>query len=256
MGAPLRRGLLGTEPQPHFPGEPIQYLERWPTTTLAGALDPNDEDLLVVASDVFGSEGTVLIGGELIHFTRREQGVLGMPAQSTEPGLMDRKGPGVFRGRYGTAPSAHQAGTPVIEFPVRYWDRWSDRADCPELAWFGFELDQPGAYWLSTFFEVEDSGVGGSRIEALVRTDPSVPWDSDPDLVEGLRVLREGTRDGKPIELGYGSDLLEWRVYVRFEEGAFDPVLGNAHGWKATPRLRHVGAEYYAPRRVLESVDR
>ena len=37
---------------------------------------------------------------------------------------------------------------------------------------------------------------------------------------------------------------------------AFDPLTGLSHGWKDTPRLRQVGASYYAPGRVLRSVDR
>jgi hypothetical protein len=52
----------------------------------------------------------VLIGDELIHYTRLGRASLDMPRLSQKPGKMDQLGSGVFRGRFGTVPAAHSAG--------------------------------------------------------------------------------------------------------------------------------------------------
>ena len=43
---------------------------------------------------------------------------------------------------------------------------------------------------------------------------------------------------------------------MRYQPGAFDPQTGASHGWKQTPRLRLIGAEYLAPDLVLRRVNR
>ena len=65
-----------------------------------------------------------------------------------------------------------------------------------------------------------------------------------------------GREGGRGLPLGVQSDSIEWRVFVRYDPGAFDIQGGLSHGWKETPRLRRLGASYYAPGRVLRSVDR
>ncbi|MEE8468413.1 MAG: hypothetical protein V3T22_08160, partial [Planctomycetota bacterium] len=201
-------------------------------------------------------QGTVLVGEELIHYTRLRRGSLEMPQASSAAGARDGEGDGLFRGRYGTLPAAHMAGTVVILFPFRYWDRWTERADAPELAYFGLQLDQPGAWWTTTFWDSDAAPSGQCQIGVLQRTDPSVPWDEDPDLSSALSLTYQGREEGRALPLGVQSDSLEWRVFVRYDPGAFDTQDGLSHGWKETPRLRRLGASYYAPGRVLWSVDR
>ena len=118
--------------------------------------------------------------------SRLEGGALVMPRTSTEPGQQDQNGNGLFRGRYGTAPASHAAGAPVILFPFRYWDRWTPRADAPELAYLGLERSRPGGYWDTFAFESEPPPAGGARIGVLVRSDPSTPWDAEPSDAPGL----------------------------------------------------------------------
>ena len=143
-------------------------------------------------------------GDELLHYTTLSGAVLAMPRLSVEPGGMDGRGAGLFRGRFGTTPTAQNAGAPVILHPFRYWDRWADRADAPELAYFGFGVDQPNAFWRSAFFEAEEPSSGAAHIEVLQRVtqylgQPPVPWDADPADFADLMLLDTGSREGHAI---------------------------------------------------------
>ena len=169
---------------------------------------------------------------------------------------MDRQGRGLFRGRFGTVPAAHTAGTPVIVFPFRYWDRWTERADAPELFYFGFSGGQPDAFWKRAFWDVDDAPVAGARLGVLTRTRPDIPWDADPELEDGLSVDFAGRLDAGGNAIGVQSSRVDWRAFVRYEPGAFDPLLGLSHGWKTTPRLTLFGAEMIGPSAILWRQDR
>jgi hypothetical protein len=169
---------------------------------------------------------------------------------------MDRDGPGLFRGRFGTEPADHAAGTPVILFPFRYWDRWAERADGPELAYMGLQVEQPAAWWRSVFWSWEEPAAGGSRMGVLQKTDPTTPWDADPDLEPGLDLQWDGIVNEKPVPVAAAADGMEWRVFVDYLPGAFDPDTALSHGWKTTPRLRRLGVFFIGPSLVLRSLDR
>ena len=251
----LGRGLLGTDVQPHVLTESVHVLDWMPVTTLAGGISAADGVLPITDAQGFPQTGTVLIEGELIHYTRLEGGALVMPRTSTEPGQQDQNGNGLFRGRFGTAPASHAAGAPVILFPFRYWDRWTPRADAPELAYLGLERSRPGGYWDTFAFESEPPPAGGARIGVLVRSDPSTPWDAEPSDAPGLFRFYDDD-GGRELPLEVVADRLEWRFFVEYPAGSFDPILGTAHGWRATPRFNWLGVSYEAPSRVLGSVDR
>ena len=248
------RGLLGTRPQPHHAGEFATFLESHPVGVLAASLSATDSALQLVSVEDFPTEGTVLVDDELIHYTRIRENLLEMPRASTVAGKTDGKGGGLFRGRYGTTPAAHTQGTVVILFPFRYWDRWQARADAPELAYFTLSVDQPSAWWDSFFFDTEDAD--SARIGVLARFDPEAPWDGEPDEDPRLRLLWRGDAEGKAIPIGRQSDRVDWRVFVKYDGGAFDPATGLAHGWKQTPTLKRLAAFYFAPPTVLSSVER
>jgi hypothetical protein len=255
------RGLLGTDPQNHVEGTAVRFLEPWRVSTLATGVGPADSELPLASPEGFPPSGTALVDQELVHFTRQFEGSLAMPRASEVPGAMDEKGAGLFRGRFGTAAASHAAGAPVILFPFRYWDRWAERADAPELAYFEIALDQPDAFWRSSFWDVENPAVAGPRIAVLERARADVPWDAepgdgDPEAGEGLTSWDDGHLDRGGNGIGVQSDRVAWRVHVRYEPGSFDPVQGLAHGWKTTPRLRLLGAEYLAPNRILRRVER
>jgi type II secretory pathway pseudopilin PulG len=253
------RGLLGTLQGTHEAGTTAMFLEHFIVGTLAGGIGPGDSTLPLVDTTGFPPSGTVLVGTELIHYTRLAGSGLDMPRRSTEPGRKDGRGDGLFRGRFGTVPNAHAAGTPVILFPYRYSDRWTEKSDAPELGYFGLTLDQPNAHWRTSFFSVEEPSSGLVKVETLQRLsndgEPLPPWDGEPGVTKGLALLREGMPEGVGHRIGKQADRAEWRVHVRYQRGAFDEQNGLAHGWKQTPRLRALGAEFTAPSLVLRRVD-
>ena len=95
-----------------------------------------------------------------------------------------------------------------------------------------------------------------AEIVVLQRTDPNVPWDADPEEVEGLTLLENGDLEGDLIPIGAQSDRIEWRIFARYTAGAFDPAFGASHGWKESPRFIQLGATYTAAPRIYRSVDR
>ena len=253
--APGGRGLLGSPEQHHEAGSPIYLLEHFEVSVLTAGLGAADSGLALEDADDFPTEGTVLIDQELIHYTRTQGNVLEMPRLSEKPGEKDGGGGGIFRGRYGTQPAGHGVGTPVILFPFRYWDRWEEEAEGPELSYFGFSRDELSAVWQEMFMLNEATPSGGSRLGVMVRTDPDVPWDSDPDATPGLTEIYPTDLENNWATLGAQSDRIEWRVFVDYTVGAFDPIAGQAHGWKQTPRLDALGVRYIAPNVKLRSVE-
>jgi len=254
---PNGRGLLGTRPRAHAPGESVSFLGAWRTTTLAGPLGVDDASLSVLGLDGIPPSGTVRVGDELVHYSHRRGLELAMPRRSSRAGWRDGRGGGLFRGRFGTVPSAHPVRTPVIVFPVRYEDRYAEQADAPELFSYGARLDQPAALWRSFFWGASE--VDGPRLNLLVRTDGTVPWDADPEEADGLFEFRDGEARGAglaEVPLGRIADRIEWRAFVRHEPGSFDPLAGSSHGWKRVPRLELAGFDYLAPGRVLRSLER
>jgi hypothetical protein len=253
------RGLLGTTAEAHEVGESVQFLDGWTVGVLAGQASATASSLPLTDVADFPQYGTVLVDDELIHYTRIAGAALDMPRRSQEPGNKDAKGDGLFRGRFGTTPAGHAAFTPVILFPFRYWDRWAERADAPELAYVSPCVDQPNAFWRNVFWTSEEPGSGQSRIEVLqrliTRGAPLPPWDGDPDTTPGLKLLTDGMAQGNGNAIASPADLIEWRAFVRYEPGAFDAVTGLSHGWKETPRLTAFGVEYLGPNLVLRRVD-
>ena len=80
--------------------------------------------------------------------------------------------------------------------------------------------------------------------------------DADPAQTPGLVLLEDGTKADDLIPIGIQADRMEWRVFARYSQGAFDPEFGLQHGWKQTPRFDLLGVTYSAPGRVMRSTDR
>ncbi|MEM9800514.1 MAG: hypothetical protein AAGA20_09310 [Planctomycetota bacterium] len=249
------RGMFGTLPQTHEITEAVHWLEAWEVTTLAAAIGPDDAVLPVVSTDGFPTEGTALVGQELIHWTQVFGGGLVMPRSSNEPGAMDGLGPGVFRGRFGTAPGSWPPGTPVVLFPARYWDRYAPRFDGPELSYFALRAEQPGGWWRGVTWDAEEASLGGAEVVVLQRVGDA-PWDGDPEDSVQLTLMEEGQFDGDFVPIDLQADRVEWRIFARYAAGAFDPEFGLQHGWKQTPRFNYLGVTSTAPGRVVGSVER
>lgn len=248
------RGLLGTREQPHQIGEPVMFLENRIVSVLTQPVSASQSALELASVEDFPPSGTVLIGDELVTYTRIRGNTLEMPRASSVAGAMDQKGDGLFRGRFGTTPAEHTGGEAVILFPTRYPDLWQERADAPELAYFGLALAQPSAWFESFTFTKADTQA--ARIGVLQKLSEDVPWDADPQTDKRVRLVWEGEKDEKPIRIDTQSDMARWRVFVDYAPGAFEPITGLSHGWKETPRLKLFGAFYHAPTLVLSSVER
>jgi hypothetical protein len=253
------RGLLGTISGAHELGESVVFLEQFTVSVLTASVGAGDATLPL--NDVTGfppGGGVVIVGDELIHYTRALGSALDMPRRSSQPGKKDHKGDGVFRGRFGTTPAAHLAGTPVLLFPYRYSDRWTEKSDAPELGYFSVALDQPNAFWRTAFWTAEEPGSGQVKLEVLQRTTrrgiAPPPWDGEPGVTKGLELFSDGMPRGAGNPIARQADLVEWRVHARFAQGAFDALTGLSHGWKQTPRLRAFGTEYMGPSMVLRRV--
>jgi type II secretory pathway pseudopilin PulG len=249
------RGLLGTDEESHEIGECVTFLSQRTVSRLATDAKPSDALLRLASTDEFPVAGTALVGSELVHWTRQRNSGLEMPIASSVPGAHDQRGGPLFRGRYGTSPDAHLADTPVIQFPYRYWDRWAERADASELAYFALCADQPGAWWREGFWQDQGAAAPGPHIGVLMRADQAVPWDAEPSDGGPLRLEYEGMPEGKPHAYGIVADRMEFRVFVKHEPSSFDFINGTAHGWKTVPRLRLLGLRSYAPGRTLRRVD-
>ena len=142
-------------------------------------------------------------------------------------------------------------------WPARYWDRWNDRADAPELHYFGGELSQPDAFVRSAFFDFRPGSTGQVNFVALQRTDDEVPWDAEPLETPGLDLIRpEDLDDDGRFPIARQTSRVEWRFAAEYQPLSFDALTGLSHGWKTAPELNLYGAEYWAPSRVLERVQR
>jgi hypothetical protein len=251
------RGALLTEPHAHAVGEGLSFWSGVEVSNLAGGLGPEDGAVALTDADGFPPHATLFINGELLHTDYLAGNLLLGPRRSEEPGAFDGEGEALLRGRYGSIPGAHAAGDAVVLWPARYWDRWNDRADAPELHYFGGELSQPDAFVRSAFFDFRPGSTGQVNFVALQRTDDQVPWDADPRETPGLDLIRpEDLDDDGRFPIARQTSRVEWRFAAEYQPLSFDALTGLSHGWKTTPELNYYGAEYWAPSRVLERVQR
>jgi len=109
------RIVLDDKPVPDVgPGEALVRV----TTTTIGGTDVNG----------FASDGYVRIGDEILGYTRvdRQSGFV-MPERAEDSA-------GLFRGAFGTEAQSFDSGELIIGQPYRFYDRFAERADAPEMA--------------------------------------------------------------------------------------------------------------------------
>ncbi len=250
--SPSGRGLLGTTPASHDRGEPVYFLSCRPATFLTAQMKADTPGLLVQApARLPRSTGTALIGQELVHWTWTRGNLLEMPVRVAASSEGGNAGQGLFRGRYGTTPAGHAQGDMVIHWPIRYWDRYAEQAEDPEMAWFGFGFEAPDVFLTEVTWE-EEIPESMMDLELSVRVDERVPF-SAPDGTFGLWRFRDPRRKdgrlGRRI-LAQGS-LWDFRFGVRYLAGAFQPVLFNATAWKKSPAIKTFAFSYQAPTRIF-----
>ncbi len=262
------RGLLGTEARAHDKGEPIYYVACRPATVLGANMSAQVAGIYVAeAGNLPRVTGTVLIDRELMHYTWQRAELLEMPSRSeslTDPSgnqgrgvQTESQGTGLFRGRYGTIPTGHQNMTPVISWPIRYWDRYTDRAADPELATFNFGMEAPDVYLSEVYWE-EEIPDAHMELELLVRADERVPFSADPDKTPFLWRFRDpkGAKNKGRLRIDAQASRWDFRFGVRYLSGAFDPVQFLSTGWKKTPVIKTFGWSYQAPTRILYEEER
>jgi hypothetical protein len=252
------RGLLNTEARGHDRGARVKFLTHRPAAILAAALGPRDAELMVQARGALPERhGTVLLGRELLHYawvrTRGDTVSLEMPRQY--PAGADRttsgRANGLFRGRFGTTPQGAAAGEAVIQFPFRFWDRWVERSDDPELAYFQLTINEAPVFFRTLRWREETAD---ARVEVVcsVRADGKLPWEDEPLPAAGLWQLRRGTEGGEAHRLAHHASRLEVRFATAYRPGCLDLTTFRAHGWKMTARIEEVRVQYEGQGRVFD----
>ncbi len=251
------RGLLNTQARGHDRGARVKFMTHRPAAILASGLSVRDSEIPLQALGALPRRyGTVLIGQELLHYTwvrgRGEQTLLEMP-RWFPPGedSTSSQARGLFRGRFGTAPQSASTGEVAIGFPFRYWDRYHEKSDDPELAYFQLTTNEAPVYFRSLRWREETTD---PRVEVLcmVRADSKLPWDGEPLPAGGLWHLRGGTTDAAAHRLGHQASRLEIRFQTIYKPGCLDLASFRAHGWKTTARIEDVRVEYEGQGRVFD----
>ncbi|MEQ1632045.1 MAG: hypothetical protein ABL997_06705, partial [Planctomycetota bacterium] len=251
------RGLLGTKPRGHDRGETVHFLTHRPAGITTGSVSPRNENLQLQARGAMPSQfGTVLLNrNELLHYTwTRRLGdavALEMPRMFPPGDAGDSTAArGLFRGRYGTAPVSAGTGEPVILMPIRYWDRYVERNDDPELACFQFTLREAPVY-LRTLSWEEETTDPTVDVKCLVRADARMPWTADPKESPFYREFERSSGETEPRVLDLQATQLEVRFVQVYRPGCLDLQTYRAHGWKTAPKVRAVSVEYEGEGRIV-----
>ncbi len=251
------RGMLGTEVRAHGRGARLQFLSHVPAAILSAGASELDARLVVQelgALPPFG--GTVLLGNEMLHYTWTVSGgdqgaMLEMP-QWHDPERPDLSGRGLFRGRYGTRAQAGGSGQALVWFPFRFWDRFHERSDDPELAYCQATLHEPRVYFRSLQWLEENPAPSFLDLHCYVRVDGQASFADDPEQAYGLFRLQQGNKEGQPNWLGWQGSTLEARFVTLYKEGAFDPLTFSAHAWKQSPMVRDAVLRYEGETHILQ----
>ncbi|MCA8964610.1 MAG: hypothetical protein KDC48_06980, partial [Planctomycetes bacterium] len=251
------RGLLNTEPQGHDRGDRVHFLTHRPAAILNAGVGARDDVLNLQGLGALPSGGgTVLLGQELLHYTwvRRsgDQVSLEMPRWYPAGDFGNKAAArGLFRGRYGTAAQGASGGEAVIHWPFRYWDRYVEQNDDPELAYFQLTTNEAPCFFRGMRWreETRDPRVD---VVCVVRTDPRVPWETEPGTVPGLYAFRVGSGDDSWQRIAAQSARLEMRFYATYEAGAIDLATFTAHAWKTTAKVDDVRVDYEGQSRILD----
>jgi hypothetical protein len=253
----LARGFFGTEAAPHYDGEEATFQAWMDLALLKGAVDGGAFAIPVENTFGFPPQGMLALldargqAAEVVSWTRIGGEGFEMP-RGAGTGESDAAERGLFRGRFGTAPVAHEPGTIAYEMPFRYWDRAVEGADDPNLGYYQFPVEV-GEAWFRSLTWSAKLLQPHLRLRVLARVDARSPWGAQPDGARGLFEFRQPRDEEHPNRIEMQGDLLEARVYFEYEPGAFRPDF-TSDAWKETPVLESIAVDYYAPNRVLSSV--
>ncbi len=251
------RGLLGTKPSGHDRGARMRFLTHRPAGITTAQVSPRSEKIQLQAAGAMPRQfGSVLLNRtEIAHYTwSRTLGTgiaLEMP-RHFPPGedgdTMAARG--LFRGRFGTAPTSVGASEPVIFMPVRYWDRHVERSDDPEQSYFQLTMREAPSYFRSVRWE-EETTDPTVDVRLFMRADARQQWRDDPKLSPWLRELERSTGDSDAKVLDLQATQLELRFVTIYSPGCLDLQTYRAHGWKTAPKVRSVELEYEGESRIV-----
>ncbi len=234
------RGLLGTEPRGHDEGARVYFLTQIPAAILSHQVNETSSQLLVKGLGSLPRHGgTILMNGELLHYTWTLGDVMLEMPRWFDPEREDIQGRGLFRGRYGSAPATAGAGEVIIFQPFRYWDRDHERADDPEMAHFQITWSQTPVWYSGIYWEEEeeDSLVD---VQCLLRVDGQGSFADDPEKNPNLFLFPEGSIEDLPVPIQRQGSRVEARFRSVYKPGCFDPQEYLAHGWKKAATVNAV----------------
>ncbi|HEX5054060.1 MAG TPA: hypothetical protein VFZ65_19935 [Planctomycetota bacterium] len=243
------RGLLNTEPRDHDRGARVHFLTHRPMAILTKGIGPRDSSLPVAALGAMPQHGgTVLLGRELLHYAwvriQGDAAVLEMPRwfpPGEDPTSSAARG--LFRGRYGSAPQGASNAEAIISFPFRYWDRYAEYSDDPELAYFQLTTTEAPVFYRTLRWREETVDARVS-VDCLVRTDSKAPWQAAPATTPGLWQFQGGSASAEPHRIGTQASRLEVRFAAVYHPGVLDLTTFRAHGWKTSVRVEDVRVDY------------
>jgi hypothetical protein len=266
-----KRGMLGSEARDHSYAAAVSPVFGLPVARLEEAVTETSSRFVLSnyrGFPVWG--GFARVGDEIVGYTRIDQNVLVMPEgrQVRKDGTFDpyadtNAGAGLFRGRYGTEATSHEAGEIVVCIDHRYPDMVREKADNSQMAFLQVGREVKGALWKRVSWDQRLRSLNGIRV--LVRFEGGPGWDTDrivrldtdpvPDR-DRHRWIYEVTDPLKLNLLNVQSDRIECRVFFTYEKGSFNPTASPApDAWKETPWLQAFRIEYVAPSGVLTTED-
>lgn len=252
------RGLLNTEARGHDRGARVKFLTHRACAILAGGVGGNESVIPVQDVSPLPTAGTLLMGQELLHYTwsRNNANTLEMPNwyPPNEDGTVDTgtsAARGLFRGRYGTQPQGASAGEVVISWPFRYWDRYAEFSDDPELHYSQLTTNEAPVFFRDVRWREETKD---PRVQVIcrVRTDSLAPWTAKADDLPGLWEFVGKPADGIAHKLNRGGSRLEIRFQTVYQPGCVDLQAFTQHGWKTSARVEDVRIQYEGQGRIFD----
>lgn len=248
------RGVMNTIATTHSYGDRIVFLDWRAVAALGTPLDPDGFAVNLSSTQNFDPQGGLaFVGQELLHYTELRGTSLSVPAEADADGDLR----GLFRGRFGTQRGTHGTGAMVLGMPFRYWDRFARNSDHPDLGFWEFSLDEPGAFLDALHWRYRFNRPN-LALRFLVRLDDRVPWNTPPEKSNGKLLFfetesgREADREVRHAIRRSGRGGAEVRVFFSWNANAFDAADLRLNDWKATPVLLSTKLDYLTQPRVLK----
>lgn len=258
----LRREMLGTQAEPitDFATMPTLPLPQIGVTRIVGQVRDEIvqvegvEDLPDAHGYVITDQGRSTGAYEVLGYLRTERNAEGSFLVRAQD---DFTRAGLFRGRFGThTEQALAAGTTLVEFPVRYHDRYQPDAETADLQYYQRAFRVSGAFWDSIQWEeveVRNRSLN-TQVRVVARFDGSPEWNSRPtNEPGGLYLFTDGEADNL---VGIESETVEFRVYFHHPQGSYGRNASEVGGgwsdsWKHAPVLNRLRLNYRKSWRVL-----